>query len=178
MRVIIALVLLGLSFGAAAQETIVWSDIDCSQSKLVVPAGLRCRETNEAGTRGRATSSGIGVTKRWNALGTVDHVTYYYNVHEVLSPRSYISVGQVVEQLRGASPEAKGSSKMSEPTSRSGADFVTFVSAKKEPCIGIRKLGPSTSKGVAWVLYATRCAQKKASDADIEAFIQAADFRR
>ncbi len=170
----------GVDAGAGAQETIVWSDIDCSQSKLVVPAGLRCRETNEAGTRGRATSTGIGVTKRWNAFGTVDRVKLYYYVHEVLSPRTHISVGQMTEVLHGVSPEAKGASKMSEPTPRSGADFVTFVGAKQERCVGIRKLGPSTGTGIAWVLYATRCAPagQRTSDSDIEAFVTTADFQR
>lgn len=179
MKVIIVLLLLGLSFGAAAQETIVWSDIDCGQSKLVVPAGLRCRETNEVGTRGRATSTGGGVTKRWAAFGTQQQVKLYYYVHEVLSMRSFVQVGQFTEVLRGTSPEAKGGSHMSEPTARGGVDLVTFTGAHGEGCLGIRRLGPSAGKGVAWVLYATRCAPagRKASNAEIDAFIAAADFR-
>jgi hypothetical protein len=182
--VIASLLLLGLSFGglsvdAAAQETIVWSDIDCAQSKLVVPAGLRCRETNEVGTRGRATSTGGGVTKRWAAFGTQQQVRLYYYVHEVLSMRSFVQVGQFTDVLRGTSPEAKGASHMSQPTARNGVDLVTFASARGENCIGLRRLGPSAAKGVAWVLYATRCAPagRKATDAEIDGFIAAADFR-
>jgi hypothetical protein len=66
---------------------------------------------------------------------------------------------------------------MSECTQRAGVDFVTFVGAHGESCFGIRKLGSSPKTGVAWVLYATRRAQKKPMEAEIDAFIAAADFR-
>jgi hypothetical protein len=176
---IASLLMLGVSSGAIAQEPIVWSDIDCALTKIVVPQGLRCRETNEAGTRGRATSTGIGVAKSWSAFGTVQQVKLYYHVHQVLSPRSYVHAGQFTEVLRNLSSDAKAASSMSAPTPRADADFVTFVGAKGENCVGIRKLGPSTSKGVAWTLYATRCVPRgqKPSDADIDRFIAAADFR-
>jgi hypothetical protein len=179
MKVVLAalFLLVTLGAGAEAQQTIVWSDIDCATTKLVVPAGLRCRETNEAGTRGRATSSGIGVTKSWNAYGTAKQVKYYYYVHQVLSPRTYIHVGQFTEVLSGLSSDAKGGSNMSVPVPRHGVDFVTFKGPKQESCVGIRKLGPSTSVGVAWVLYASRCSARKPTDSEVDAFIAAADFR-
>jgi hypothetical protein len=133
------------------------SDIDCSQTHIVAPAGLRCRESNVVGTRGLATSTGGGQIKRWTSYGTVKQAKLYYYAQQVLSPRTYIQVGVMAEKIRGISPEAKNASSMSERTERSGVDFLTFVGAKGESCVGLRKIGPSTSAGAAWVLYATRC---------------------
>jgi|tagenome__1003787_1003787.scaffolds.fasta_scaffold20661601_2 hypothetical protein len=165
------------AFDAAAQETIVWSDIDCSQTHIVAPAGLRCRESNVVGTRGLATSTGGGQIKRWTSYGTVKQAKLYYYAQQVLSPRTYIQVGVMAEKIRGISPEAKNASSMSERTERSGVDFLTFVGAKGESCVGLRKIGPSTSAGAAWVLYATRCTPKRPTESDVDAFIAAADFR-
>ena len=117
---IASLLMLGVSSGAVAQEPIVWSDIDCALTKIVVPQGLRCRETNEAGTRGRATSTGIGVAKSWSAFGTVQQVKLYYHVHQVLSPRSR-RAGQFTEVLRNLSSTPRRP-RASAPTPRADAD--------------------------------------------------------
>jgi hypothetical protein len=163
---------------SSAQETYEWSDTDCAQSKIVAPPGLRCRETNIAGTRGVAKSTGGGLTKRWNAFGTIGQAKLYYYVSESIDTGSYIQVGQLVDVIRNVSPQAKDARNMSAPAQRAGVDVVTFTSAK-DSCVGFRKLGPSSHSGYRWVLYATRCvpAGQKVPDADSDAFITAADFR-
>jgi hypothetical protein len=169
-----------LPISLSAQETIVWSDIDCAQSKLVIPAGLKCRQTNVVGTRGAPTSTGGGQVKYWNASGIVQKVKLYYNVTEIISSASYVQVGRLTDNLRLISSQAKAATTMSGPEKRGDADFLTFTNALGDDCVGIRKVGTVRSAGYRWVLYATRCtpAAQKASAADIDAFIAAAGFRQ
>jgi hypothetical protein len=124
-----------------------------------------------------AKSTGGGLTKRWNAFGTVGQVKLFYYAHDDIAG-SHVQVGQVAQEIRNASAQAKDARNMSVPVQRAGVDFVTFASGK-DSCVGFRKLGPSYSTGYRWVLWATRCvpAGQKVSDAEIDAFITAADFR-
>jgi hypothetical protein len=163
----------------AAQETIVWSDIDCSQSKIDAPVGPRCRATNVFGTRGAPTSTGGGQVKSWNASGILDQVKLYYFVTEIIDTNSGVKVGTLADDLRSISPQARGVTDMPASERRGDADVVTFVNVLKDNCVGLRKNGPTRGGGYKWVLYATRCtpAARKASDADINAFTARAGFR-
>ena len=53
----------------SAQDTHAWSDIDCSQSKIVAPAGLKCRATQEysgsSSAKFSAIGAGQGVFRGW-----------------------------------------------------------------------------------------------------------------
>jgi hypothetical protein len=168
----------GLPAYAGAQEKIVWSDVDCAQSKLVTPAGLRCRATNVFGTRGVATSTGGGQVKSWNASGILDQVKLYYYATEIIDTSSGVQVSTLADDLRSISPQARGVTNMPASERRGDADVVTFVNALKDNCVGLRKNGPTRGGGYKWVLYATRCtpAARQASDADINAFISGASF--
>jgi hypothetical protein len=176
---ILGFVVATASTQAAAQETIVWSDIDCSQSKISAPAGLRCRATNVFGTRGVASSTGGGQVKSWNASGILDQVKLYYYVTEIIDTSSGVQVSTLADDLRSISPQAKGVTSMPASERRGDADVVTFVNAVRDNCVGLRKNGPTRGGGYKWVLYATRCTpgSRQASDADINAFISAAGFR-
>jgi hypothetical protein len=169
----------GFSTCARAQETIVWSDVDCAQSKLVIPAGLKCRSTNTVGTRGAPTSTGGGQVKYWSASGILQQVKLYYYVNEIVSMTSNVKVGQLVDDIRLISPQAKSASNMSGLEKKGDADLVTFNNSQNDNCVGIRKYGSSRGGGYSWVLYATRCTPpaRKASDADVSAFIAGAGFR-
>src|ERR1700742_1512420 len=78
------------SIASLAQETKVWSDLDCAQSKLVVPAGVRCRATQEwAGSRTADIGGARGTHRQWAASGTVSGAKVWYFLTEALSPSSY-----------------------------------------------------------------------------------------
>jgi len=119
----------GLPVSLAAQETFVWSDIDCAQSKLVIPAGLKCKETNTAGTRNAAKSTGGGLTKRWSAFGTLQGAKLYYYVHDDFDGKSWVQVGQLTSEIQNISAQAKGATIVSGPEKRGDADFITFTSS-------------------------------------------------
>ena len=84
----IVAVVCGFSSGAVAQNAQVWSDIDCAQSPIVAPAGLRCRATNEINGSSDARfskGSGGGIFKSWATYGTKDGVNYQ-QVYEAGEP--------------------------------------------------------------------------------------------
>lgn len=164
---------------ARAQNSIVWSDVDCSQSKLIASAGVRCRETNVHGARGLAGSAGAGQFKAWSSFGTINGAKLYYYVNQSLGNSASVVPAALVDDLKVVSPQGKGATNFSELTKRGRADFVTFVGGASENCVGIRKTGTATGVGYSWILYATRCvaSTQKAPDADIDAFISATDFR-
>jgi hypothetical protein len=170
----------GLPTALVAQETLVWSDIDCAKSKLVIPAGLSCKETNTAGTRNAAKSTGGGLTKRWSAFGTLQQVKLYYYVHDDFDGKSFVQVRDLAGETSNMGNQAKGATVTSGPEKRGDADLVTFTNAVKDSCIGIRKYGQPRGGGFSWVLWASRCipAGQKASDTDINAFITGAGFRQ
>jgi hypothetical protein len=68
---------------------------------------------------------------------------------------------------------------MSEVRQRQDADVVSFESAEKESCIGIRKTGRRNGPGISWILYATRCVPhgQPVTDGDIAAFVRHARIR-
>jgi hypothetical protein len=165
---------------ASAQEKIIWSDMDCSQSRLVIPARLKCRETNLFGTRGAPTSTGGGQVKAWSASGILQQAKLYYYVIEAVDTQSGVQVGRLGDDVRIISPQARAVGEMSGIERKGAAAVVTFVNTAKDDCVGIRKYGPNRSGGYRWVLYATRCtpAGRKASSADNNAFIADACFRQ
>jgi hypothetical protein len=172
--------IVGLPVSLAAQQTLVWSDIDCAKSKLVIPAGLKCKETNTVGTRNASKSDGSGLTKRWSAYGTLQQAKIYYYVHDDFDPKSWVQVGPFASEIQTVSAQAKGATNITGPDKRGDTDVITFTNAQNDNCVGIRKYGPARGGGYSWLLYGTRCtpAATKASDAEINAFISGVSFRQ
>jgi hypothetical protein len=155
-----------------------WADIDCAESRIAPTDGLRCRAT--AVLTSDMYSTGQGNYRFWSAFGPLDGVKYSYYVAEALNPKSAIIAKQgLPDAVRVRSPQGKGSTNMSDVTQRQDADFVSFESADKESCVGIRKSGPPRADGMKWILYATRCAPagKSQTDAEIAAFVHRAKVR-
>lgn len=177
--VLAAMVVLGLPAGAWAQAAAVdWADVDCSKSRIWPTMGLRCRATSAL--TNDALSTGQGMFRFWNAAGTVKDVKYYYYVAEAMHPTSAVVAKQdLSDALRARSPQAHGSINMSDVRQHKDADFVSFTSAARESCVGIRKNGPANAQGTRWVLYATRCVPsgEQITDADIDAFVREARLK-
>lgn len=176
---LVAAVAIALPVGAWAQAAAVdWADVDCAQSRIWPTMGLHCRATSAL--TNDALSTGQGMFRFWNAAGTVRDVKYYYYVAEAVHPTSGVVAKQdLSDALRARSPQARGSLQMSAVRQRKDADFVSFLSASKEACVGIRKNGPANAQGTRWVLYATRCVPpgQQISDADIDGFVREARLK-
>ncbi len=170
---------LGLPAAVSAQAgSVEWLDIDCRQSRIGPTDGLRCRATDKMTIDALAT--GEGVYRFWNASGSIENTKYYYYVAEALSAKAAIVTKQdLADAVRGRSPQGRGSANMSNVGRRQDADIVSFESAEKESCIGIRKTGSGNAQGSRWVLYATRCVPpgQPVTDGDIAAFVRQAWVR-
>lgn len=177
--VLAAMVAVGLPTGTWAQAAAVdWADIDCATSRIRPTAGLHCRATSAL--TNDALSTGQGMFRFWNAAGTVRDVKYYYYVAEAVHPTSAVVAKQdLSDALRARSPQARGSINMSDVRQRKDADVVSFTSAAKESCVGIRKNGPTNPQGTRWVLYATRCAPagEQITERDVDRFVRDARLR-
>ncbi len=174
--------LVGHMTSALAQQYLAWANIDCAQSKIAAPAGLKCRATQEvSGSTGSISGAGAGGMFRWwSASGTLGETKLYYRLSEATSLRAEIretaSLEDGVKKMSRQGKEAKDFSTM---THRAGVDLLTFVSAAGEPCVGFRRYGPSALTGYKWILTATRCTPKNnpASEAEIDKFISEAGYR-
>ena len=175
--VLLLLGVIGLAGPAPAQDKAVWGDVDCAQSKIIAPSGLKCRATQEYALGIRT------IGRLWAAFGTLGGVKLYYYVADVSSTvgrGAGVTTSALDTSLTSVSPQGKNATGFSALLSRSGADFLTFTSAAGEPCVGIRKFGPrGGDSGYKWILYATRCSPKgkPVSEQAIEKFITDAGYR-
>jgi hypothetical protein len=154
-----------------------WAEVDCAHSRIWPTSGLRCRTTSDVTRDARSPQT---LFRFWNAAGTVEDVKYYYYVAEATHPRvGVVSTQELADALRSRSPQARGSLSMSDIRQHKDADFVSFQSAARESCIGIRKIGPNNAQGMRWVLYATRCVPpgQLTSEAEIDSFVRQARLR-
>ena len=167
--------------GASAQQTPAWSDIDCAQSKIITPPGLKCRATQEyAGGTGYWSAGPGGTFRRWTTEGTLNGHKFFYHANEVTSLGSSIMEAKSLQEgLKEMTREARGGSSFSQLGDRGGVDYITFVGADGESCVGIRKYGPSVRAGYQWILNAMRCSPtgKPVPQVEIDRFIAAAGFR-
>jgi hypothetical protein len=179
----IVAVVCGFSSGAVAQNAQVWSDIDCAQSPIVAPAGLRCRATNEINGSSDARfskGSGGGIFKSWATYGTKDGVKLYYLIYDTIGPHSSKTVfRQLDEEIKSLSQYAKGGKDFTPPAPMNGADYSRFVGAGGDACVAVRKVGPVQGSGFKWVLFANECvrAGKTISDQEVGRFIAATGYR-
>ena len=176
---ILVMLTIWLPVAASAQAgSVEWVDIDCRQSRIGPTDGLRCRATDKL--TNDALSTGEGLYRFWNASGNVGAAKYYYYVAEALSAKATIVTRQdLADVVRGRSPQGWGSANMSDVHQRQDADVVSFESAAKESCVGIRKTGPEGGSSAKWVLYATRCVApgQPVTESDIAAFVRQARIR-
>jgi hypothetical protein len=165
---------------ARSQESAHWSDIDCGQSKLAVPGGLKCRATQEysGGSRIASGSGPTGMSRDWAALGKVNDSRLYYFGKEALTSKSSVFPYVLADAVKSLSPQGKGAKGFSEAKPMSGGDYVRFTSASGEACVGIKKEGPARPKGFLWIVIATKCqpAGTGIPDQDVATFIANADF--
>jgi len=153
---------------AVAQEAPKWTDIDCAQSKIVGPTGLRCRATQEysGGNALNAKAGPGGTFRHWAEIGTVNGSKLYYFLKEATSTRSSIlpiSLEQTVKDFGGS-----GATNFSTASPTSGGDYLRFVNRSGENCIAVRKVGPSSANGNKWYLMAIKCAPKAQTIPDTE----------
>lgn len=170
---------IGFSMSAVAQNAAVWSDIDCSQSKIVTPSGLRCRVTNEMAGSNSGRFTGQGVFRTWATFGKKGGNKLYYLVYEAVSSNSDKEVFMTLQdEIKGLSPYAKDGRDFTSPSQTNGGDYVRFIGGDNGQCVAIRKVGPIQGRGYKWVLFANECVPpgKGISDQQIGQFIQAADF--
>ena len=168
-----------LSAPAFAQQTRVWSDVDCAQSKIVVPPGFKCQATQEYyGGQGTASSDAGGMFRQWTASATVNNVRLFYLLHEGVVARSNVTATESLEE-RIKQLSRKPDKNFSATSPMAGGDYVRYEGPLGQPCVGIRKYGPSMGTGFKWIMVGTRCVQKgmTISDQDIASFIASADHR-
>jgi hypothetical protein len=140
---------------AVAQEAPAWSDIACSQSKLVAPAGLKCRSTQ---VYSGSSSGGMAQRRNWASFGIAsDNKIFLYVVEEVSTKASF-EPGALEHSIRRVSPEARNGRAFSAQKELNGGNYETFTSAAGGNCIAIRKLGTARKRGFEWVVEGTTCA--------------------
>jgi hypothetical protein len=169
-----------LSAPVFAQQTHVWSDVDCTQSKIVVPAGFKCRATQEYyGGQGTAFSGAGGMFREWTASATLNNVRLFYLLHEGIAGRSNVVTTEPLEE-RIKQLSRKADKNFSPTSPMAGGDYVRYEGPLGQPCVGIRKYGPSLGTGFKWIMTGTRCVQKgeTISDQDIANFIASANYRK
>jgi hypothetical protein len=171
---------IGSSTSTFSQEAHVWSDVDCGQSNIVVPAEFKCRATQEySGGQGNSTSDAGGRFRRWTATGMSNNAKAYYLLQEgVGTTRSQITATETLEQ-RIKQIGSRTDKNFTQTQSMAGGDYVRYESAGGTPCVGIRKYGPSTTGGFKWIIVGTLCGQKGKviSDQDIASFMASANYR-
>src|SRR5689334_6078122 len=140
LYVIVAAMAIGASTSAGAQSANSWSDIDCSQSKIVAPPGLRCRMTEEINGSSDARFNGQGVFRNWATFGKKDGNKLYYLVYEGVGPQSYKQVFLTLEEeIKKRSPYAKNGRDFTSPSQISGGDYERFIGSDNGQCVVIRK---------------------------------------
>jgi hypothetical protein len=175
--------LAAISFGveSKAQDTIRWSDIDCGQSRIAAPSGLKCRATQDYAGGHSGWEAGAGGTfRRWTAFGAHGGAGLFYYLAEATSPGASIMEGASLKQdIRSEMRDSNMIHDFSPLGHRGGVDYMTFTSASGHACVGIRRYGPSQGDGYQWILYGVRCDPRgrPVTDAEIEGFIASATYR-
>lgn len=161
-----------------AQDTPVWSAIDCAQSKIAAPAGLRCQATqNYAGGQSGWAADAGGTYRNWMTRGHIDGVEYFYVLTEATSPGASISPSSTLhDSIRKEMVDGKDVKNFSSLEHREGADFITFNAASGASCVAIRRYGPGDYQ---WILNAVRCEPRgrTTNQGEIDRFIAGATYR-
>jgi hypothetical protein len=160
MRLAAFLLCLTLSIGGAGAafgqgKTYNWSDIDCRQSRIVAPPGLKCRTTNVVITEGN-----IGAFRRWAAFGTTPEGYTHLFLWEAQNDFSYITTDETTaEFLKWMYENGKFANQFSPVARFHNADYSTFKDEKQsQNCAGFRRTGPPQRGGYRWIMGGILCA--------------------
>jgi hypothetical protein len=169
--------------GASAQETRKWSDIDCVQSKIIAPAGLKCRSTqlySGSDSMVKGADAG-GQFQRWISYGTLaDGSSVFFYASEAGDPQSWTRPLATLEDVvRGFNRDFQSAKDFTQLAQLNGGDYQRFTNPKGDACVAVRKLGDRQSAGYKWYLVAGKCAAKGASisEAEIADFLATTSFR-
>jgi hypothetical protein len=157
---------------ARAQEAPKWSDVDCAQSHIVGPPGLKCRQTQvySGGNSTKSTSAGAGgQSQHWSMSGTVNKAKVFYFMKEAVSQGSSIFPTALQEAVAEFSPVGKGAKDFSSPVPLGDGDYARFTDARNEACVAVRKNGPARTAGYRYYLLATKCVPGKQAISEAEA---------
>jgi hypothetical protein len=173
--------LLAFVDAAAAQETPVWADVDCAQSLLVAPSGLKCRSTQiySGSASPISGAGGKGQRRQWASFGLVNGSKIYVHCLDEVAAGSSAEAGPLDQSIRNISPYAKRANNFSEQKTLNDANYETFTSEAGENCVGARKFGPVRKRGFKWIVHASKCAPlgKQLSEAEIGQFVGQIGFR-
>lgn len=180
IRILVLLGIVAASCEVAAQDTLQWSQIDCSQSNLVVPPGLTCRATQNYAGAQHGGAGAEGTFRRWSAHGERNGARLFYYLAKATSPRAYMMPGTSLERVvQDEMRDGRMIHSFSQLSQRNGADYMTFTSAGGDNCVGIRRYGPSQGEGYLWILRGVRCEARgrPLTDREIDSFIASASYR-
>jgi hypothetical protein len=166
---------------AVGQDTPRWYGIDCSHSRLAVPASLKCSTTQNyaGGEHGWGGNAG-GTFRRWMVMGETDGAGVFYYLAEATSLGAAMMEGAALQQeIRSEMRDGNKLGNFSPLGNRGGADYMTFTSASSQACVGIRRYGPAQGAGYQWILYGVRCEPRgrPITDAEIDRFVAGATYR-
>jgi hypothetical protein len=165
-----------VSATAAAQERLVWSEVDCARSRIVPVPGAICRGTNI----GAGSEIAGGAGQRHSLRGDTPFGYVSVVVSEGITGEAHVlTLKSAVDYLKLVDERAAGASAWSVVTRYGDAEYATFQSSKGEQCVGFRKLGESRSRGYAWMMHGLLCAPKEETlqDAQMIRFIDDARLR-
>ena len=172
----IAIAMLPAMTTASGQGTYVWSDVECTKSRVAPISGTTCRTTNVAA--GGDAAGGTG--QRHSVRGATLQGYVLVVMSEAISSGSYVLTRlSAVDYLKLIDKRAANASDWSEGTVYGGADYYTFQSGEGEACVGFGKLGEKRSGGYAWMMSGLLCAPagKTLQPAQITQFIDGARVR-
>jgi len=175
----VAIMSLATSTVATAQEAPKWSDVDCAQSHIVGPTGMKCRATQVYSGGNKMASDANGTFQHWNMSGTVNGAKLFFFGKEAVDPNTSIIAVSIEDAVRDFAPGGKSAKNVAAAAPIAGGDYSRFTGANDDVCVATRKVGPPRKRGSAWYLLSTKCVPKgqTISDADIASLIAAANFR-
>jgi hypothetical protein len=166
---------------AVGQDTPRWYGIDCSHSRITVPAGLKCTTTqNYAGGENGWGGNAGGTFRGWMASGAADSAgVFYYLVEGTSLGAALMESASLKQAIRSEMGDGDKLANFSALGNRGGADYMTFTSASGDACVGIRRYGPAQGAGYQWILYGVRCEPRgrPITDTEIDRFIGGAAYR-
>ena len=162
---------------AAGQDTPRWYGIDCSHSRITVPAGLKCSTTqNYAGGEHSWGGDAGGTFRGWMASGAG---VFYYLVEATSLGAGLMESASLKQAIRSEMRDGNSLANFSSLGNRGGADYMTFTGGSGDACVGIRRYGPAQGAGYQWILYGVRCEPRgrPLTDVEIDGFIGGATYR-
>ena len=168
----------GMAAGpAGGQDTPRWYGIDCSHSRITVPAGLKCSTTQNYAGGGNGWGGDAGGTFRgWMAAGAG---VFYYMVEATSLGAGLMESASLKQAIRSEMRDGDKLANFSALGNRGGADYMTFTGGSGDACVGIRRTGPAQGAGYQWILFGVRCEPpgRPITDAEIDRFIGGANYR-